>query len=77
MHRAITGRSTMKGAAIAAGVVVAAISTGRMPNDARLYDRYDQSAGPSVIFANAPGGAYIQCDPRNPSSPVRCKPDGW
>ena len=27
--------------------------------------------------ANAPGGAYIQCDPRNPSSPVRCTPDGW
>jgi hypothetical protein len=28
-------------------------------------------------LANAPGGAYIQCDPRNPSSPVRCAPDGW
>ena len=30
-----------------------------------------------AAFANAPGGAYIQCDPRNPSSPVRCTPDGW
>jgi hypothetical protein len=32
---------------------------------------------PAVAAANAPGGAYIQCDPRNPSSPVRCKPDEW
>lgn len=36
-----------------------------------------QSADGRVLFANAPGGAYIDCDPRNPSSPVRCKPDGW
>ena len=27
-------------------------------------------------FANAPGGAYIQCDGA-PSSPVRCTPDSW
>lgn len=33
--------------------------------------------GGAVTLVNAPGGAYIQCDPRNPSSPVRCKPDGW
>jgi hypothetical protein len=26
-------------------------------------------------FANAPGGAYIQCD--GPNAPVRCTPDGW
>jgi hypothetical protein len=26
-------------------------------------------------FANAPGGAYIQCN--GPSSPVRCTPDSW
>ena len=31
----------------------------------------------TATFANAPGGAYIQCDPRNPKSPVRCTPDGW
>jgi hypothetical protein len=31
----------------------------------------------SYAFANAPGGAYIQCDPRSKSSPVRCTPDGW
>jgi hypothetical protein len=31
----------------------------------------------SVAFANPPGGAYIQCDPRNPRSPIRCTPDGW
>jgi hypothetical protein len=27
-------------------------------------------------LANAPGGAYIQCD-GSKSSPVRCAPDGW
>lgn len=62
---------------MAAGLAVAAIAASRMPKDAALYDSYDQSAGARAIFANAPGGAYIQCDPRNPSSPVRCKPDGW
>jgi hypothetical protein len=31
----------------------------------------------TITYANAPGGAYIQCDPRNPRSPVRCTPDGW
>jgi hypothetical protein len=29
-----------------------------------------------AAFANAPGGAYIQCN-GGPSSPVRCVPDGW
>jgi hypothetical protein len=36
-----------------------------------------QAAGARVIRVNAPGGAYIDCDPRNPQSPVRCTPDGW
>jgi hypothetical protein len=27
-------------------------------------------------FANAPGGAYIQCG-SSYSSPVRCTPDSW
>jgi hypothetical protein len=31
----------------------------------------------TAAFANAPGGAYVQCDPRSKSSPVRCAPDGW
>ncbi|HTE78669.1 MAG TPA: hypothetical protein VK653_18295 [Xanthobacteraceae bacterium] len=31
----------------------------------------------TAVFANAPGGSYIQCDPKNPRSPVRCTPDGW
>lgn len=35
------------------------------------------STAATAVFANAPGGTYIQCDPRNPQSPVRCKPDGW
>ena len=31
----------------------------------------------TAASANAPGGAYIQCDPHNPSSPIRCKADDW
>jgi len=31
----------------------------------------------TTSFANPAGGGYIQCDPRNPNSPVRCTPDGW
>jgi len=30
----------------------------------------------TATWANAPGGAYIQCD-GGKSSPVRCSPDGW
>jgi hypothetical protein len=30
----------------------------------------------NTAFANATGGAYIQCDGSSPS-PVRCSPDGW
>jgi hypothetical protein len=30
----------------------------------------------TAAFANAPGGAYIQCD-GGASSPVRCTPDSW
>jgi len=28
-------------------------------------------------LANPPGGSYVQCDPKNPRSPIRCTPDGW
>jgi hypothetical protein len=31
----------------------------------------------TATWANAPGGAYVDCDPRNPRSPIRCTPDGW
>jgi hypothetical protein len=31
----------------------------------------------TAAFANPPGGAYVQCDPRSKSSPVRCTADGW
>jgi hypothetical protein len=24
-----------------------------------------------------PGGSFIQCDPKNSRSPIRCTPDGW
>ena len=30
----------------------------------------------TATLANAPGGAYIQCDGSR-SSPVRCTPDSW
>jgi hypothetical protein len=30
----------------------------------------------TATWANAPGGAYIQCD-GSKSSPARCTPDGW
>jgi hypothetical protein len=29
----------------------------------------------TAAFANAPGGAYVQCN--GLSAPVRCTPDGW
>lgn len=35
------------------------------------------ASAPALAAGNAPGGAYVQCDPHNPSAPVRCKPDGW
>jgi hypothetical protein len=37
----------------------------------------NQDVDAPVTLINAPGGDYIQCDPRNPSSPVRCKADSW
>jgi hypothetical protein len=30
----------------------------------------------TATLANAPGGAYVQCD-GSKSSPVRCTTDGW
>jgi hypothetical protein len=36
-----------------------------------------QDFGARVTLANAPGGAYVQCDSRSKSSPVRCSPGGW
>jgi hypothetical protein len=33
------------------------------------------TAGTTGAFANAAGGAYIQCN--GPSAPVRCSADGW
>jgi hypothetical protein len=34
------------------------------------------TAATTGAFANAPGGAYVQCD-GSYSSPVRCTPDSW
>jgi hypothetical protein len=31
----------------------------------------------TAASANAPGGTYIQCDPHNPASPIRCTSDAW
>jgi hypothetical protein len=33
------------------------------------------TAAMTGAFANAPGGAYIQCN--GPNAPVRCSADGW
>ena len=46
---------------IITGVVLLAIAT---------------TAATTGAFANAPGGAYIQCN-GSYSSPVRCTPDSW
>jgi hypothetical protein len=54
---------TVKTIILAAALIVGAISAATVTT--------------TVTWANAPGGAYIQCDARNPSSPVRCTPDGW
>jgi hypothetical protein len=52
---------------------------GSSPAIGGLYDYVPggQAVGAQAIRVNAPGGAYIDCDPRNPQSPVRCTPDGW
>lgn len=65
---------------IAVGLLAAAVSAASAPGYG--YDvpdgfGYGQGFGARVTLANAPGGAYIQCDPRSKSSPVRCTPDGW
>jgi hypothetical protein len=65
---------------IAGGLVVAATSAALVPghgNNVSYSLVYDQGSGARVILINAPGGAYIQCDPNNKSSPVRCNADGW
>ncbi|MFY9696122.1 MAG: hypothetical protein WA776_22335 [Xanthobacteraceae bacterium] len=41
------------------------------------YDLAAGQGGDAITLVNAPGGDYIQCDPRNSSSPVRCKADSW
>ena len=38
---------------------------------------YNQGDRAKFIRVNAPGGAYVDCNPYNPNSPVRCTPDGW
>ncbi len=70
----------MRKLVIAGGLVVAASSAALAPghrNNVPYSLGYDQGSGARMILVNAPGGAYIQCDPNNKSSPVRCKPDGW
>ena len=51
----------MLGKKIIAGLVLLAIAT---------------IVATTGAFANAPGGAYIECN-GGPSSPVRCTPDSW
>ena len=59
--RLITRRPTMLAKKIITGLVLLAIAT---------------TVATTRAFANAPGGAYIQCD-GSPSSPVRCTSDSW
>jgi hypothetical protein len=57
----ITRRTTMLVKRIITALVLLAIAT---------------TVTTTSAFANAPGGAYIQCD-GGPSSPVRCTPNSW
>jgi hypothetical protein len=57
----IVRRSTMFVRKIITALVLVAIAT---------------TVATTSAFANAPGGAYIQCN-GGPSSPVRCTPDSW
>ena len=57
----ITRRFTMLARKIIMGLVLLASAT---------------TLATTGAFANAPGGAYIQCN-GGPSSPVRCTPDSW
>jgi hypothetical protein len=63
----------MKKFAMAAAIVLAMSAAAWAQN----YDAAYGFGDARVTAVNAPGGDYIQCDPRNPSSPVRCKADGW
>jgi hypothetical protein len=66
-------RFALAAALVAATTVAAWASNSHAPYGAGGSQPFDAR----VTLVNAPGGAYIQCDPGNPSSPVRCTPDGW
>ncbi len=70
----------MKKLLLAAALLMAATPAALALGHSRsvLYDSAaGQRMGAAVTLVNAPGGDYVQCDPRNPSSPVRCKADSW
>jgi hypothetical protein len=58
------------------GKETAMLTTGKIALCAALVLSTAFALTTSAAFANAPGGAYIQCDGSN-SSPVRCVPDEW
>jgi hypothetical protein len=60
-RQVIKRRSTMSAKKIIMGLALLAIAA---------------TVTTTSAFANAPGGAYIQCN-GSPSSPVRCTPDSW
>jgi hypothetical protein len=63
---------------IAIALFMAATTAAAAPSHSRNASYgAGQGSDAAVTFVNAPGGDYIQCDSRNPSSPVRCKADGW
>jgi len=67
----------MKKALIVFGIIATATSAASANGYDAAPSGADRGVNARVMLANAPGGAYIDCDPRNPRSPVRCKPDGW
>jgi hypothetical protein len=52
------------------------LTTGKLVLSAAIVLRTAFALATSAAFANAPGGAYIQCD-GSKSSPVGCVPDEW
>jgi hypothetical protein len=67
----------MKKLVVAAGFLVAAMSTAFAQRDAYsdVYYGFGPGAHAHIIKVNAPGGGYIQCD--GPNAPARCAPDNW
>jgi hypothetical protein len=67
----------MMNKALMAILVAASAAAAAQGYDVPSGSGYGQGFAAEVSLANAPGGAYIQCDPKSKSSPIRCTPDDW